>query len=91
MEVVLLMKRLMDFLTKWQEILSPPYACAEIGIVRIELEPDMMCQTVEHSIHHIVHLDEESAINADMVYHSPTEGIINPPIGHYIQLFHTCS
>ena len=51
-----------------------------------------MSQAVEHRIHHIVDLDEQATVNADMIHHSPTEGFINPPIRYYIQTFHldTC-
>ena len=80
----------MHFLTKREKILCPPHACTKVGILRIELEPDVMSQTIEHSINHIVHLDKEAAVNANMVHHSPMEGFINPPIRHYIQLFHDC-
>ncbi len=91
MEVVLPVKRLMYFLAKRQEILCPSSTRTEVGILGIELEPEMVNQAVEHRIHHVVHLDEQATVNADMVHHSPTEGFINPPIGHYVQLFHTCS
>ena len=91
MEVVLLMKRLMYFLTKRQKVFSPANASPEVGIIGIELEPDVTGQTIEHRIHHVVYLNEQATVNADMVNHPPTEGLINPPIGHYIQLFHTCS
>ena len=91
MEVVLSVKRLVHLLTKRQEILCPPNARTEVGIVGIELEPDSMSQTIEHRIHHVVDLDEQTAVNADMIHHSPTEGFIDPPIGHYVQLFHTYS
>ena len=91
MEVVLSVKRLVDLLTKRQEILSPPYTCAEVGIIGIELEPDATGQAIEHRIHHVVDLDEQTAVNADMIHHPPTEGFIDPPIGHYVQLFHTYS
>ena len=49
-----------------------------------------MSQTIKHSIYHIIHLDKEATVNADMIHHPPTEGLIDLPIGHDIQLFHTC-
>ena len=80
MEVIPLMERLVYFLAKRQEILFPSYACAEVGIVGIELEPDTTGQAIEHRIHHLVYLDEEAAVNTDMVHHSPMKGFINPLI-----------
>lgn len=80
MEVVLSVKQLVHFLTKRKEIFSPPNARSEVGIVGIELKPDTTGQAVEHRIHHVVDFDEQAAVNADMVHHPPTEGLINPPI-----------
>jgi hypothetical protein len=74
----------MHFLTKWHEILSPPYACAEVGIIGIELKPNVMSQTIEHGIDHVVHLDKETAVDANTAYHPSTKGFINLPIGYYI-------
>ena len=88
MEVVLPMKRLMHLVAKRQEILRPTFASAEVGIIGIELEPDTTGEAVEHCIHHVVDLDEQAAVNTDMIHHSPMEDLIDLPIGHYIQLFH---
>ena len=79
----------MDLLAKRQEILCPSSASTEVGIIGIELEPDTTGQAIEHRIHHIVNLDEQATVNADTAHHSPTEGFINPPIGHHVQLSHT--
>ena len=91
MEVVRPVERLVDFLTEGHEILCPSPTRPKVGILGIELEPKMVNQAVEHRIDHVIHLYKETAVNADMIHHPPTEGFVNPPVGHYIQLFHTCS
>ena len=58
MEVVLPVKRLMYLLAKRQEILCPSFACTEVGIVGIELEPDTMVQTIEHRIQFQLYSDD---------------------------------
>ena len=88
MEITSVMECLVDFLAKRQEILCPAYASTEVGIVGIDLEPNAMSQAIEHRIYHILQLDEEAAINANMAHQSPAEGLIDPPIGCYIQWFH---
>lgn len=84
------MERFVYFFAKRQEILCPSYPCTKVGIVGIKLEPDVMGQAVYHGIHHIVYLDKQAAVNTDTANHPPTEGLIDLPIGHDIQLFHTC-
>jgi hypothetical protein len=49
-----------------------------------------MGQAVYHGIHHIVYLDKKATVNTNTANHPPTEGLIDLPIGHDIQLFHTC-
>ena len=69
MEIVLLVELLMHLFAEGQEVLCPPDAGAEIGVLRIYLEPDAVCQAIKHGIHHIVHLHKEPAIHAYTIYH----------------------
>lgn len=78
----------MDLLTKRKEELCPTCIGTEVGIVGINLEPDAMTQTIEHRIHHILYLNEETTVDTDMIYHFPSEGFINLAIGFCIQLFY---
>ena len=71
----------MNFLAKRQEKLPPPHTSAEVGIVGIELESDPVLQAVEHRVNHVIHLDKEAAVHTDTAHHSPSEGLIDPPIG----------
>lgn len=66
-KVVLVMERLMGFFTELYKILSPSLPCPEVGIFGIKLEPIPVCQAVEHGIDHVVQLNEEPTVNANMV------------------------
>ena len=81
MKIVFLVESLVHFLTEWPEILSPTHSSTEIGIVGIELEPDAVGKTINHGIHHIIHLGKEAAVHTDTIYHTSAEGFVDLLIG----------
>lgn len=68
-EIVPLVELLVHLFAEGQEVLCPPDVGAEIGILRIKLKPDAVCQTIEHCVHHIVHLYKEPAIHSNAIHH----------------------
>ena len=81
MQVVLVMKRLVDFLAERLEIFCPALTCSEVRVFGIELEPIPLFQAIEHGIDHIVQFYAETAVNARMVDKLPVEGTIDLLIG----------
>ena len=81
MQVVLVMKRLVDFLAERLEIFRPALTSSEVRVIGIELESITLCQAIEHGIDHIVQFYAETTVNARMVDKSPVEGTIDLLIG----------
>jgi hypothetical protein len=77
MQVVLVMKRLVDFLAERLEIFRPPLACSEVRVFGIELESIPLCQAIEHGIDHIVQFYAEATVNAGMVDESLAERTVD--------------
>jgi hypothetical protein len=77
MQVVLVMKRLVDFLAERLEIFCPALTCSEVRVFGIELEPIPLFQAIEHGIDHIVQFYAETAVNAGMVNESPAKRTVD--------------
>ena len=88
MHVVLVMKRLVDFLAERLEIFRPALTCPEVRVIGLELEPIALVQAIEHGIDHIVHFYAEPAVNAGMVNESSAERAIDLLIERQIQMSH---
>ena len=76
-----MVKWFMDFFTERHKVFCPTSACAEIGIFRVELEPQPMVKAVEHCIKHEVQLNEKAAVYTDMVNQSSAKRVIHLSIG----------
>ena len=77
MQVVLVMKRLVNFLAERFEIFRPALTSSEVRVIGIKLEPISLSQAIEHGIDHIVQFYAETTVDAGMVYESPAERTVD--------------
>ena len=76
MQVVLVMKRLVDLFAEWCEIFRPSSTRSEVGIFGIELEPIPFCKAIEHRTNHVVQFHGETAVNAHMIDEPSGERVV---------------
>ena len=67
MQVVLVMKHLVDFLAERPAIFRPALTCSEVRVIGIELESIPLCQAIEHGIDHIVQFYAETTVDTCMI------------------------